>query len=619
MEFKKIKFPRFSLYLIVVLIIMGVCLFSVAKISYRKGIENLAEDGNARIELFITYLEGVLDKYESLPELLATDKRMINYLIEPGGKERTATLNKYLETINSISDAADTYLMNIEGLTIAASNWNEPHPFVGRNFNYRPYFKEAMKGQLGKYFALGTTSSRRGYYFAYPVRHQGAILGALVIKINIDSVEQSWGNNKQSFLVTDPDGVIFLTTNHDWRFRTLHPLAEETRNRIVTSRRYPNASLIPLDIKETNITAFGRILTINLGDRFKDKQYLMQSVYMEHAGWNVQILSETTNVKKMVILLVVMLSIVFALGGLLHLLVRQRSQRLAEAKIFENHARRVLEQANEKLETRVSERTAEITQTNLLLRQEIDDRRKAEIALKKTRSELVHSAKLAALGQMSAGINHELNQPLAAIRSYSDNCKLFLYKERYDDAISNLEQISELTDRMARIGAQLKLFSRKSSGQMRTVPLHSVVDGALEILRPALRKAEADIQVTISPESLEVKANDVMLQQVLVNLIGNALQAVENQQDRKIKVLAERRKGKVVVSVEDSGIGVEPEHLKNIFEPFYTTKKSGQGLGLGLTITERIIRDMNGYIQVAQTTSGARFEFFLEEAVLHGN
>ena len=269
----------------------------------------------------------------------------------------------------------------------------------------------------------------------------------------------------------------------------MHPLAEETKNRIVTSRRYPNASLVPLDIKEEKNTPFGRIVIIKGENRYKAKEYLIQSKYMEHAGWNVQILSETKDVKKMVVVVVVMLSILFVLGGLLHLLVRQRSQRLKEAKIFEDHARRVLEEANEKLETRVSERTAEITQTNLLLRQEVDDRRKAEIALKKTRSELVHAAKLAALGQMSAGINHELNQPLAAIRSYSDNCKLFLYKERYDDAISNLEQISELTDRMARIGAQLKLFSRKSSGQMRTVPLHGVVDGALEILRPALRKA----------------------------------------------------------------------------------------------------------------------------------
>ena len=215
---------------------------------------------------------------------------------------------------------------------------------------------------------------------------------------------------------------------------------------------------------------------------------------------------------------------------------------------------------------------------------------------------------------MSAGINHELNQPLAAIRSYADNCNLFLKKGRLEDVNWNLEQIGELTERMARIGAQLKLFSRKTSGQIATVPLHGVIDGALEILKPALRKAEANINVSIEPESLEAKANNVLLQQVLVNLIGNALQAVEEVSERRVSVMAERKKGKIRVSVQDSGKGIHPNDLPHIFEPFYTTKKSGEGLGLGLTITERIIKDMNGEIRVGKSQGGAQIEFFLEEA-----
>ncbi|MDJ0622763.1 MAG: ATP-binding protein [Desulfocapsaceae bacterium] len=590
----------------------------VSKTTYRRGLENLAAEGIVKLELHTTYLRGVLEKYESLPELLANDKRLINYLVNPGGRERIKALNRYLETVNSISDASDTYLMDKEGLTIAASNWNEEHPFVGRNFSYRPYFKEAMKGQLGRYFALGTTSSRRGYYFAYPVRHEGEILGALVIKIGIDSVEQAWGHKNQSFLVTDPDGVIFFTTNHNWRFHTLFPLAEETRNRIVASRRYPNATLEPISIVDEQLTPHGRIVKIFFADSQKVNTYLLQSEYMEHAGWNVQILSETNKVERLVIAMVMMLSFFFLLGGLLHLLIWQRKQRLLEIKKFEEQSRKVLEDANERLETRVSERTAELTQTNLLLRQEIDERRKTEIALKNTRSELVHAAKLAALGQMSAGINHELNQPLAAIRSYTDNCKLFLNKERIDEAKWNLDHIAELTDRMARIGVQLKLFSRKSSGQITTVPLHGVIDGALEILKPALRKAEVIISVTIIPESLEVKANNVLLQQVLVNLIGNALQSVDGMNEKKIMVSAQRRKERIMVAVEDTGSGIDSEHLPHIFEPFYTTKKSGQGLGLGLTITERIIKDMNGCIEISKIAGGARFEFFLEEAESNG-
>ena len=92
--------------------------------------------------------------------------------------------------------------MNSDGLTIAASNWNTPKPFVGRNFSYRPYFKQAMEGKLGRYFALGTTSSERGYYFAYPVRYEGRILGAVVIKIKIDAIEENWGDQGSDFRIT---------------------------------------------------------------------------------------------------------------------------------------------------------------------------------------------------------------------------------------------------------------------------------------------------------------------------------------------------------------------------------------------------------------------------------
>ncbi len=611
----KTLFPAgFVAYLLFICLLFSLLLFQVSSWSHRYGVRELADQGVSRLELYTTYLQGVLEKYESLPELLANDKRMINLLKNPGGRDRIVALNKYLETINSISDASDTYLMDREGLTIAASNWKEERPFVGRNFSYRPYYQEAMKGNLGRYFALGTTSIRRGYYFAYPVRHEQQILGALVIKINIDSVEGNWGDNAESFLVTDPDGIIFLTTMQEWRFRTLTPLAKEVKKRIVDSRRYPNAELTPLNIIKEEEFVGNRIVTIHMERSKKNKKFLLQSRVMAQAGWNVQILTETKNVEKFVVLINFFLVAVFILGALSHLLVRQRNLRLEEVNRFEEHARQVLEEANEKLETRVLERTTELTESNTLLRKEIDDRKRAEIALKQTRSELVHTAKLAALGQMSAGINHELNQPLAAIRSYSDNGRLFLAKGRLDDAKWNLEQISELTDRMAQIGAQLKVFSRKSSGQMTTVPLHSVIDGALEILRPALRKAETQIEYFLEPKSLEVKANHIHLQQVMVNLIGNALQAIEGKETREIKIFAYRYKGKVKTAVQDSGGGISDTSLPHIFEPFYTTKKSGHGLGLGLTITERIIRDMQGDIIVVKTDQGARFEFTLEEA-----
>src|SRR5665647_3225278 len=197
-------FPRINYHIAVFiyLIVIGWNVWWTFTWLYHQKLKDLATEGSSRLELYVTYLEGVLGKYENLPELLANDKIIVNLLNEHGTPEQIDFLNRYLEKINSISNASDTYLMDSNGLTIAASNWKEEHPFVGENFSYRPYFQEAMRGRLGKYFALGTTSSLRGYYFAYPVRRNNKIIGALVIKINIDSVENNWGREDQTFPVS---------------------------------------------------------------------------------------------------------------------------------------------------------------------------------------------------------------------------------------------------------------------------------------------------------------------------------------------------------------------------------------------------------------------------------
>ncbi len=556
-----------------------------------------------------------MGKYESLPELLAIDNSLVRALLNPKEKKRIEILNRYLETINRVSDTLDTYLMNKDGLTIAASNWNETRPFIGRNFSYRPYFKQAMKGKLGRYFALGTASSKRGYYFAYPVRKDDEILGAVAIKINIDSIEQSWAARDENFLVSDPDGVIFITTNPEWRFKSLKPLEQEVLQRITESRRYQDASFVPLSDKVRTLWDKVQILDIENGEGHDRRRVLKQSQFMPQAGWNVHILTDTRGVRKKVLLVNIVVGTGLSLAYILAILLVQRNHRLADLHRIEERSKRALQEANEQLESRVSDRTQKLTEANELLRKEIIDRKQTEVKLKRTRKELIHAAKLAVLGQMSAGINHELNQPLAAIRSYTDNGKQFLQKGRHEEAMWNLEQIGELTERMAQIGIQLKLFSRKSSGMIVVVPLHGVIDGALEILKPMLNKEAVKLTIDIKPDNLEVRANHVLLQQVLVNLISNAMQAIEGQEEKEILLECHAIGEKVVIAVHDNGPGVSIENLNQIFDPFFTTKKSGQGLGLGLTISDRIVRDFGGQIILVQSNKGARFEFTLDKIV----
>ncbi len=594
------------------LVFMIAALAGTSRWAYQQGFAEKAGESSTRLALYRSYLQGVLEKYETLPELLATDKRLVNFLQNPDGRERIEALNRYLETVNRISDAADTYLMDREGLTIAASNWQTPRPFVGRNFSFRPYFQEAMEGHLGRYFALGATSSQRGYYFAYPVRHQQQILGTLVMKINIDTVEDKWKKPGDIFLVTDPEGVIFITTKTDWRYRTLLPLSHGVLEMLVASKRYPAASLTPINIIHSKVQDDYGLVSIVDEENGVVQRYLHLRSEMREAGWEVQILSDIKGVEQFVIRTMVAVGSVFTIAVMLILLFWQRQLRLQERHRYEEKSRRMLEDANEVLESRVSSRTRELTRSNSQLRQEITERQRTEAKLRRTRKELVHAAKLAALGQMSAGITHELNQPLAAIRTYSENAVRLFRKERGEDALWNLEQISELTERMAALSTQLKLFARKTSDRLEIVPLHGSLDGALEILRPALVKSGVKLEVRIIPEDLEVWANNVLLQQVLVNLISNALHAVQNQEEKRILITAHRQGGLVKLLVQDNGPGVVQEVIEQVFEPFFTTKEPGQGLGLGLTISARIVREMGGTIEVANTELGACFTIKLK-------
>jgi two-component system, NtrC family, C4-dicarboxylate transport sensor histidine kinase DctB len=587
----------------------------VARLTFVKGLEELKQQGDYKLELYVNYLQGVLGKFQQLPELLAQDEYLVQALLKPASPEIIANLNQRLEKLNDSSEALDTYLMDDRGLTIGASNWRQPHSFVGSNFSFRPYFQEALQGGLGRYFAIGTTSSKRGYYFAYPVRHRNTILGVVVVKIDIDEVEDKWSERNDIFLVSDPDGVIFISTDATLRYKTLHDLSPEVLRNIADKKRYPDTVSAPLAATRQAVAGDMELITFPEGVNTSAKTVLMQDQAMVEAGWQVHLLSDIQGVKTRVILVTVVVGLSGIVILIVGLLFVQRKQRMLELRQIEEKSKRDLRQANEQLESRVLERTQQLTETNELLRREILDRQQTEIKLKRARKELIHAAKLAVLGQMSAGINHELNQPLAAIRSYADNGSQFLEKGRLDDARWNLVQIGELTERMAQIGAQLKLFSRKSSGQVVPVPLHAVVDGAMEILKHSLKKNGVDTIVTIDPPQLEVRANHVLLQQVLVNLLSNAMQAMDGQEIKSIRLECRAMEDKVLVVVEDNGPGVAEEHLQQVFEPFFTTKKSGQGLGLGLTISDRIVRDFGGQIRLAAGTGGARFEFMLDRSV----
>lgn len=578
-------------------------------------VSDLRDEGAHQLNLYVQHLRGELAKFEFLPQVFASDERLIHMLKNPDDPERVQTLNEYLESVNRVIQAADTYLMDVDGFTIAASNWQSERPFVGRNFGYRPYFQQAMKGELGRYYALGTTSLKRGYYFAYPVQESGTILGAVVVKVDLRELEHQWEGKSREVVVTDPDGVIFITTKSDWRFRTFSALPDEAMKRIIGSKRYLNSRLQPLPLeRQMYRDSKTRIWQFNEEEMVpkQHRQYLVQEQEMEEAGWQVLLLTPLTTLGESVWIVLGLAFLFYVVLVLLGLFLHSRRTRKLERLRYEEYTQEALRKAYDQLEVRVQERTVDLSR-------EVDERRRAESELRQTQKELVQTGKLAVLGQMSAGINHELNQPLTAIRSYADNSNLLLNHQRYDDVRGNLRKIAEMVDRMAVIGAQLKQFARKTTGHCVTVSVADSVAASMGILSAKLKTVgvSVDNQITREP-AIEVKADAIQLEQILVNLINNAANAIKNQKVKVIQLSAQRHEDTILVHVKDNGPGVPQERLEQVFEPFFTTRESG--LGLGLSISQRIAHSMGGSLAVVNaTTGGAVFTLSLRAAHPHND
>ena len=250
------------------------------------------------------------------------------------------------------------------------------------------------------------------------------------------------------------------------------------------------------------------------------------------------------------------------------------------------------------------ERTADLTAANVQLEREIAEREAAEAELRRAQDDLIQAGKLAALGQMSAALSHEFNQPLAAIRSYADNAQLLIERNREAEACGNLRLIKDLTARMAEISKHLMTFARKPRSELRPVALAEVLDETLDFLRIRLERAGAEVAVDQPDRSLAVRAGRVRLQHVILNLVANALDAMRDNPRPRLEIAVREKDGRVAISLRDHGPGIPEDQLGRIFDPFFTTKDVGEGLGLGLSISYNIVKDFDGSLRAENHPEG---------------
>lgn len=561
------------------------------------------DQGLATLRLSVEGLRGALQRFEPLPGLIGERPILAELLAAPGDGELQAEVNEQLRLTADDLGASDVYLLDAGGLTIATSNYLKERSFMGRRFAFRPYFTQAIAGGLGRYFALGTTSLERGYFYAAPVLDGGEIVGALTLKFTVDAFEDAWRGGTSDIIVSDLNDIVFMASREAWHFRTLSDLSPAVLAEVADTQQYPLEELTPLTNIRDPLTDTLSFLRVQ--DEGASEDFVTASTLIEDVGWRVSILVPAGPAKAQALtaLLVFVLFVLFV--GLALMSVLQR-----RARIFERlEAQRA---AQDLLERRVEERTADLNDANANLRVEVEERRTAEQRLRKTQHELIQAGKLAALGQMSAALSHEINQPLAAVKTYADNAVTFLDRDRPSDARENVSRISKMADRMAAISGHLRNFARRPQEDVGSVDVLHAIDDAMALMEARFKKTGAEVSYTRPDNPIWVMGGQLRLQQVIINLFNNALDSMEGQPRPSLEIAVDTdSETRILIHVRDRGEGLEEQALAQLFDPFFTTKSPGKGLGLGLSISYNIVEDFGGRLRAGNREDGGA-EFSIE-------
>jgi len=592
-----------ALFGLLVVLLAGVFVHAQAQ---RVFLDDTARRGDTTLRLAVSTLTAQLDRFQRLPRLVAEQPVIRALAAHPHDPARIAAANLTLRHIAVTLGASDIYFMDPGGITRAASNFDHPTSFIGGNFAFRPYFTQALAGGEGRFFALGTTSGKRGYYFGAPVRVDDRIAGVMVVKIDLDAIEDTWRGGDDEVLVTDPENIIFLSSRPDWLFRPYVRPDADAADRTRATRRYADRAITGAPLL-TGLPGPDGLARPGTGGAM-----LALSEWMETAGWKVTVLLDTALARRQAI--VFTLAVMLALGLLMALAAAlwQRRARLRDRLAMQAAARA-------ELERRVAARTAELAALNARLGAEVAERAAAEANLRQAQADLIQAAKLAALGQMSAALSHEFNQPLAAVRNYAETLPALVERGRTDEARRNAGRILALVDRMAALGRDLRNFARTPERGVGRASLPEVIRAASEIAGPRLRAVGADLAVTLAPDLPAVAGGPLRLEQVLVNVITNAADAVDGRADRRILLTAEPTATGARIRVRDFGPGVPDALRERIFDPFFTTRGVGRGLGLGLSISYNIVKDFGGELTLVDPEGGgAEFRIDLRRAADEG-
>jgi two-component system C4-dicarboxylate transport sensor histidine kinase DctB len=508
-------------------------------------------DAQSRIDanLKASLLRAVLERQRSTPLVLADDVEVMAAL-STRGTEALQRLNEKLQALATNTDAAVIYVIGPDGVAVAASNWREPTSFVGNDYAFREYFRMAMRDGKAEHFAMGNVSKRPGLYISRRVQGPDGPIGVVVAKLEFDDVEAEWLASGKPVYVTDRRGIVLITSFPSWRFMTTRTIPRDRVAAIRDSLQFGDASLLPLPFRDIEPTSDGSSELRALLPGESERRFLRVETMVPTTSW--------------------------------------RLEQLAP------------------LDGAISAATREARLIALALLAPL-------LAFTAVQQELVQANRLAILGQVAAGVAHEINQPVATIRAYADNARTFLERGQQQTAVENLVSIAELTDRVGTITDELRSFARKGRFVAEPTPMRDVIEGAMMLLRSRFAGRMDAIVIDLPENGLSVLGSHIRLEQVLINLLQNALEALGTRSDAEIRVRCkDSPSGTVLLVVADNGPGI-PLHIhEDLFTPFNTSKD--EGLGLGLAISKEIVADYGGDITVETSDRGTVFTVRLKRA-----
>ncbi|OAN75807.1 hypothetical protein A8B82_01470 [Sulfitobacter sp. EhC04] len=544
-------------------------------VAYRVELLRLAETLDQSLTLTRRSIETEIDRFRYLPEVAEQDIRISRAVTTPQDARAVAAANQYLETIAAVSGADQLYLLDQSGIAIAASNWNTPDTFVGSDYSFRPYFRDAMSAGTGRFYAIGVTTGRPGYFLSSRLDLGGGGIAVLVVKIDLMPLQATWRLAAVDTAIADADGIIFLSGQPDWIYRPLFSLGAQARERVAVTRRYEG---VDFDTAEALLAEQRSSLTDVQPVDLSGRSLLLRRLAMAQEDWQVIQASPVAPARLTALATAAILGLTTLAAALLMQTLLQR-RRMIGMRL----------QQSRLLEQQVERRTRELAA-------EIETRIAAEKELNRAQDALIHSEKMAALGRMSAAIVHEISQPLAAMEATLAAAAIGGTRDHRGTA-KRIETTRGHIRRMLRTIKHLKSFSRKDTGTLTPVNLDRVIDNAIELVRHRAEDIGAQLTCDCPGDAAPVMGGMVRLEQVLVNLLLNALDAVITSAAGQVEVTRRVTPDAVIVTVKDNGVGLDAEALTKIGEPFFSRKQDGEGLGLGVAISQSIVQDFHGTLQ----------------------